>query len=360
MQTKTSVDPIRWENDQLFLLDQRLLPNKEHFERITSLEECHYAIKEMVVRGAPCIGFTAIFGMALWVKKEELSAPAAVRAANYLKSARPTAVNLAFEVDRALEIINSFIKNFQMNEQAKENKLQLFNRLVNFGMETMEISYSNNLSMAKAAENELTSIYGKERRLRIMTHCNTGHLACGKLGTALGVVYHMHSLNRVEKVWVDETRPYLQGSRLTAFELSKQGIDFEIVIDGASSYLMKNKLVDAIFVGADRIVANGDTANKVGTSSLAVVAKHYGVPFYVVAPSSSFDLDLINGEQIDIELRNPDEILKFCDKNIAPLNARALNPSFDVTSSDLIKGIICEKGLIQPNYLTNIRNLLKH
>src|SRR5688572_15296694 len=169
-----------------------------------------------------------------------------------------------------------------------------------------------------------------------MTHCNTGFLACGSLGTALGVISHANSLGKVEHVYADETRPYLQGTRLTAFELSKENIPYSIVVEGAASYLMSHNKVDAIFVGADRIAANGDTANKVGTSTLAIVAKHYNIPFYVVAPVSSFDISIPDGFHIEIEMRAMNEITELRGIKLAPEGAQSVNPSFDVTDHQFI------------------------
>jgi methylthioribose-1-phosphate isomerase len=313
-----------------------------------TIEDCFLAIKDMVVRGAPLIGFTGIWGMALFIKHnpkatfEQFS-----RAADYLKSARPTAVNLAFEIDRCVALARNEI---HMNA--------LYPKLVQHAKSEMNNLYEKNYSMAKYAETELSKIYG-ERPLNVMTICNTGVLACGVLGTALGVIVHLHNQKKIQKVYASETRPYLQGSRLTSFELIKEGIDHQVVVEGAASYLMRNKLVDAIFAGADRIVENGDTANKIGTSSLSIIAKYYGIPFYVVAPISSFDLTLKTGDQIEIELRDESEILKYKEHSIAHPEARALNPSFDVTDHSCITGIICENGVIYPTSPANVRAVLE-
>ena len=195
--------------------------------------------------------------------------------------------------------------------------------------------------------------------MNIMTICNTGRLACGPLGTALGVITHLHQTGRLEKAWVSETRPYLQGIRLTSFELTKEGIKHDIFVEGASSYIMEHEQVDAIFVGADRIVANGDTANKIGTANLSILAKYYDIPFYVVAPSSSFDLNTASGKEIVIEQRDMDEILSCQSNRLAPEGATAYNPSFDITHHENITGIICEKGIIHnPNEETVKRVVL--
>ncbi|MBP9682147.1 MAG: S-methyl-5-thioribose-1-phosphate isomerase [Bacteriovorax sp.] len=340
--------PLKYENEIVKLLDQRLLPTEEIYLTAKTIEDCFDAIKDMVVRGAPLIGFTGIWGLALFLKHNpKITFEQFSRAAEYLKSARPTAVNLAYEIDRCV-----------IMAKAETHMNALYPKLVAHAKNEMNNLYEKNLMMAKLGEVELQKIYG-DRPLNIMTICNTGVLACGVLGTALGVIVHLNNQKKIKSVYASETRPYLQGSRLTSFELIKEGIDHRIVVEGAASYLMKNKMVDAIFAGADRIVENGDTANKIGTSSLSIIAKHYGIPFYIVAPISTFDLNLATGDQIEIELRDQDEILKYKDKYIAHPEARALNPSFDVTDHRCITGIICEKGVIYPTSPANVRAVVE-
>lgn len=344
-----SYNPIIWKDEKLFLLDQRLLPATETFVEVNDLKACALAITDMVVRGAPCIGFTAIYGMALWVKGQNKVTIESCRAAcDEMISARPTAVNLSFEVNRCFEIMKSYIN---------EGKpvAELYKRLVEFGHAQVHESHDKNTKMAQIGVKELTEKIG-DRKWRLMTHCNTGFLACGSLGTALGVISFAHKLGKVEYVLADETRPYMQGTRLTAFELSKENIPYSIVVEGAASYLLSHNKVDAIFVGADRIAANGDTANKVGTSTLAIVAKHYNVPFYVVAPVSSFDTSIPDGKHIEIEMRAMNEITELKGIKLAPEGAQSINPSFDVTDHQHITGIICEKGFINPK---NIGELVK-
>lgn len=337
-----SYRPIIWKDDSLLLLDQRQLPQKEEFITVRSLPECVTAIHDMVVRGAPCIGFTAIYGMALWVKaQEKLTVENCRKACDQMISARPTAVNLSFEVNRCFEMMKASIEK-------NNSKEEIYQKLINFGHEQISDSHKKNTAMANTGVKELISKLGN-RKWNLMTHCNTGFLACGSLGTALGVISHAHSQGHVEHVYADETRPYMQGTRLTAFELSKENIPYSIVVEGAASYLMSNNKIDAIFVGADRIAANGDTANKVGTSTLAIVAKHYKVPFYVVAPISSFDITIPDGTHIEIEMRAMNEITELKGIKLAPVGAISVNPSFDVTDHTFITGIICEKGLIDPS-----------
>lgn len=336
---KRKVKPLEWNGEELILIDQRKLPHEEVFHSYCTVEGVHASIKDMVVRGAPLIGFTALFGMVLAVKNMERATLEEVRkAGEYLKTARPTAVNLAYEVDRAVELVAARIDEISHDELLKD--------LMDFSNEQMELLERNNLAMAKFAFDELKSIYG-DKKLNLMTLCNTGFLACGPMGTALGVIEYAFSQGQVNHVYASETRPYLQGGRLTAYELSVQEIPHSVTVEGAFSYLLKNKLVDAIFIGADRIVKNGDTANKVGSSTLAIVAKHYGVPFYTVAPTSTFDLSLDTGEQIEIELRPEEEVLGAMGERICPQSSRALNPSFDVTDHQHLSGIICENGLIK-------------
>lgn len=344
----SGVNPMKWENEKLYLLDQRVLPHTETWQEIDNLERCHWAINVMVVRGAPCIGFTAIFGMALAIKElGKIDNSKVKEMADYLKSSRPTAVNLQYEVDRCVEIITK-------HESADIAYLEL----VKFGLGELETSHQKNTKMAEIAIEELDNTLNKAK-YRFLTHCNTGYLACGSLGTALGVISHANAKDRCEYAYADETRPYLQGSRLTAFEMAKENIPHSIVVEGAASHLLKNDKVDAIYVGADRIARNGDTANKIGTSTLAIVAKHYNIPFYVVAPTSSFDLELAGGSEIPIELRPVEEIKEYKGIKIAPEESDAWNPSFDITDASLITGIICEKGLIKPPFTENLVRIVE-
>ncbi|WP_206611131.1 S-methyl-5-thioribose-1-phosphate isomerase [Halobacteriovorax sp. HLS] len=337
---KNLIKPLEWRNGVLELLDQRKLPLEEVIVECHNLEDAFNSIKDMVVRGAPLIGYTGIFGMALYAKSENLSIEEISKAADYLNSARPTAVNLGYELGRCVEMAKECYEETGSFSSLEE-------KLVSFGFAQLEQIHKDNLEMAKIAKADLESKFGK-RKYRIMTLCNTGYLACGPMGTALGVISHLASNDQIEHVYASETRPYMQGIRLTSYELKKQNIPHDVVVEGSFSYLMKNKLIDAIFIGADRIVKNGDTANKIGSSTLSIVAKHYGVPFYVVAPTSSFDFDADTGSSIPIEMRDQDEILFCKGMRIAPEGASALNPSFDVTDAAFIEGIICEKGLISP------------
>lgn len=334
------INPLVWNNGILELLDQRKLPLVEEIVKCSNVEEAFFAIRDMVVRGAPLIGYTGIFGMALLAREDSLTIERVEEVAKYLNSSRPTAVNLGYELKRCVEIAKKC-------SEENDSFSKLESLFVNFGHAQLDQIHKDNLAMAKFAKTELEKNLGK-KKFRIMTLCNTGYLACGPMGTALGVISHLAENDQIEHVYASETRPYMQGIRLTSYELKKQNIPHDIVVEGSFSYLMKNKLIDAIFIGADRIVRNGDTANKIGSSTLSIVAKHYGVPFYVVAPTSSFDFDADTGLEIPIEMRDQDEIL-FCKGiRIAPEGTSAFNPSFDVTDSNFIEGIFCENGIIKP------------
>ena len=334
---------IHWENNCLKVIDQRLLPNQEVYKSLKSVDDCFYAIRNMTIRGAPLIGFVGIFGMAFFlrdVSSKTWSIKMIEKVGEYLKSARPTAVNLSFEIENCIKLIKSFdLKTADLNH--------FFKKVLDYALNQIDILENNNLIMAKLGIDELKKLYGK-REYTILTICNTGRLACGTLGTALGVISKLAEQKLVKHVFVCETRPYLQGSRLTAFELLREGISHEVIVEGALSYILSNKNIDAIFVGADRIVKNGDTANKIGTSTLSILAAYYNIPFYVVAPTASFDISLETGNDIDIEIREASEILEICGTSITAKGVRALNPSFDITKAKNISGIFCEKGLIKP------------
>lgn len=340
------VAPLKWNGEYLELLDQRLLPNKQVIVNVTTVKECYDAIKDMVVRGAPLIGFTGIWGAIISCRtSKDFDGDI-----NFLKEARPTAINLIYELDRCLQIYK---------ESISEGIKSVEEKLIYFANEQMKKLGHDNQKMADLALDFLDKNFKKDK-YTFLTICNTGYLACGPMGTALGVISNANSKNRLEKAYATETRPYLQGSRLTAYEMLTENIPFELIVEGAFSYLLSNRKIDAIFAGADRIAANGDTANKVGTSTLAIVAKEYGVPFFIVAPTSSFDVSLESGKEIPIELRPESEITQVLGHQIAPIGVRALNPSFDVTASKHITAIVCENGLITDFSVENVRRVVKN
>ena len=347
-----TISPFFWQDKELHLLDQRFLPREEKMVIARDGEDCYLAIKDMVVRGAPLIGLVGLAGAYLWLKnRPSASLEEFINACSYLGQARPTAVNLTCQLNKCVELA----KEHCLREKSLKN---LGEKIFHFMKEEERKGEKDCREMASLGAREMERIYGK-RPLQLMTLCNTGPLACGvPWGTALGVIFYLHQLNRIKMVYVSETRPYLQGCRLTAYELSKENIEHQVVVEGASSYLMRERMVDGIFVGADRIATNGDTANKIGTSALSIVAQHYQVPFFVVAPTDTFDQETESGDQINIELRSEEEVLSWQNTPIAPQKSKALNPSFDITPAHLITGIICQRGLIRPPYTTTIKEVL--
>jgi methylthioribose-1-phosphate isomerase len=335
----------------LLLVDQRRLPDALVEYPCRSAGEVAYAIREMVVRGAPAIGAVAAIGLALSAEKMRNSKPYARRAtlrggANALISSRPTAVNLRWAVDRV------------MARYAEVGELSEDGAAIAAAMR----------AEADAIVAEATTDHGRlatfglavlpqpqDRPVHVLTHCNTGPLACGQFGTALGVVQAAHHAERPIHVWVDETRPYLQGARLTTWELAQAGVPHALLPDVAAGHLMARGEVDVILVGADRVAANGDTANKVGTYTLAVLAARHGIPFYVCAPTSSVDLATPDGSAIVIEERKANEVLEFQGRRIAPAGTAVRNPAFDVTPAELITGIVTEQGVIRAPYEAGLR-----
>ena len=306
------VEPLRWLGDRLELLDQRQLPGKTVYVTCRTAAEVAQAIRDMVVRGAPAIGCAAAFGIALSGGTSE--------SYDILAKSRPTAVNLFWALERM--------------RKAKDLKAEA------------EAIFAEDL-----AANQAMGKLGAElipQKARVMTHCNAGALATAGYGTALGVI--RSSKHKNITVIANETRPYLQGARLTAYELVQEGIPCTLVTDSMAGYLMSKGEVDVVVVGADRIAANGDVANKIGTYTLAVLAKRHGIPFYVAAPLSTFDPKIPDGSKIPIEERPASEVTGYGGTRWAPEGVSVRNPAFDVTPAELITGIICEKGVVlSPN-----------
>jgi len=318
-----SVEPIRWRDDALELLDQRRLPREAVYVTCRSASEVAAAIRDMVVRGAPAIGVAAAFGMALAVRRgDSLDA-----AANELRSARPTAVNLAWAVDRMLRARGDLAEAQAMFREDVEGN----HRIGRFGAELLG------------------------RSATVLTHCNAGALATAGYGTALGVIRSAVEQGKKIAVFADETRPYLQGARLTAWELQQDGIDVTLITDSMAGHFFQQRKFDAVFVGADRIAANGDTANKIGTYTLAVLANAHQVPFYVAAPISTVDLATPNGAAIPIEERSAREVTEIGGTRIAPEGVAVRHPAFDVTPARLITAIVTDRGVLRPPYEKSLR-----
>ena len=326
-------DAVEWSEDRtgVRIIDQTRLPSEEVFLTLRTPEEVYEAIYHLRVRGAPAIGVAAAFGIYVCMlpftgeKGEFLSEFDRIR--RYLQSSRPTAVNLSY----ALQRMDSCLKG-NIEAGLTEIKRALF-------IEAEAIKQED-MAMCKAiSENGLSLMWSG---VRVLTHCNAGHLAVSRYGTALGPIHLAQQRGLNPKVWVDETRPLLQGARLTAFEMVKSGVDATLICDNMAASVMAKGEVDMIFVGCDRVAANGDTANKIGTMSLGVLAKHVGIPFYVLGPSSTIDINCTTGKDIVIEERPASEVSDF--------GVKVFNPAFDVTPAELITGIITEKGIFKPPY----------
>lgn len=321
-----AVEPIRWTFDKLHLLDQRRLPREVTYVECGNAQEVATAIREMVVRGAPAIGVAAAFGLAL----EATNGGDIASAAALLRSARPTAVNLMWAVDRMLA---AHAAGADLSREAQE----MFDEDV--------------------AANRRIGRYGAELlggRSTVLTHCNAGALATAGYGTALGVVRAAVEAGKTIAVFADETRPYLQGARLTAWELQQDGIDVTLITDNMSGHFFQQGTFDAVIVGADRIAANGDAANKIGTYTVAVLATAHGVPFYVAAPVSTIDPATPDGSAIPIEERSAAEVTEIGGTQVAPAGVKVRHPAFDVTPARLISAIITDQGVLRPPYSDSI------
>lgn len=341
------IKTIEFKEDVLFLIDQRKLPiNYEIFECRT-YEDVYFAIKDMVVRGAPAIGATAAYGAVLAAKefldnsKEDFLSNMD-KALGRLNQSRPTAVNLMWAIDRMRKVI----------EENKDLLLEdIYTRLKDEADRIFKEDIETNKKIGKIGN----QIVGN--KATILTHCNTGALATAGFGTALGVVREAFYSGKDIFVYADETRPRLQGGRLTAWELVQEGIPSKLIADSVAATLIRDGKIDLILVGADRIALNGDTANKIGTFMLSVLAKEYDVPFYVVAPTSTIDFSIESGDEIVIEERDAKEVTHIETIRIAPEGIEVYNPAFDVTPHENIRGIITEKGIIRPPFKENIIKL---
>jgi len=338
------IRPLYWENGAVKLLDQTLLPHEEVWLTLTSWEKVAEAIRTMRVRGAPAIGIAAAYGLVLSVWNAQGDPKDAFeKAARGLAETRPTAVNLFWAIRRMEEV-------FRRHRDAGRDELR-----------QALLAEAQRIHEEDIAANRSIGAFGAKllpQGARVLTICNTGALATGGYGTALGVIRAAWEKGKIEMVYACETRPRLQGARLTAWELLKEKIPFRLIADSAAGWLMAQGGVDAVLVGADRIAASGDTANKIGTYALAVLARRHGIPFYVVAPTSTVDLDLERGEGIPIEERGEEEVLAPFGMRIAPEGARAWNPAFDVTPAELITAIVTERGVIRPPYHETIPQAL--
>ena len=339
---------LAWEDGALVLLDQRALPHAVAYLRYDDYQGVAESIREMVVRGAPAIGVAAAYGMALAALAGPEHSVTALRAALdeaavVLREARPTAVNLAWAVDRVLAAVAhpGLVTPGAIREAALA--------------EAHAIRDENTLMMRQMSLNALPLF---PDGARVIHHCNTGALATGEYGTALGTIRAAHEHGKQVEVLVDETRPRLQGARLTAWELRELGIPHTVIVDGASGHFMRTQGVDLCVVGCDRVAANGDTANKIGTYNLALVAHAHGVPFYVVGPTSTIDLTVPDGDAIPIEERGAREVSHVGDEQLIPTGVEVANPAFDVTPARYITAIVTEQGIAHPPYTESLARLV--
>ncbi|MBW1991135.1 MAG: S-methyl-5-thioribose-1-phosphate isomerase [Deltaproteobacteria bacterium] len=338
---------ICWDDNKVRLLDQRLLPQEEVYLEISDYRDMIEAIRTLTIRGAPAIGVAAAMGAALGALELETEDPEEFRqrfadVCREIAQARPTAVNLFWALQRMQAVAEA---------HAGESVASLKEHLVHEAQVILKEDETINRHLAQHGRPLIKDGY------QVLTHCNTGALATGAYGTALGVLRAAWEAGRRFSVWVDETRPLLQGARLTTWELEKIGIPYTLIPDGAAAALMRQQKVNLVIVGADRIAANGDTANKIGTYSLAVLAKFHGVPFFVAAPLSTFDFALPNGNFIPVEERPAEELIRFRGETVAPAETPVLNLAFDITPKELITGIITERGIAWQPLSSSIKYL---
>ena len=340
---------IAWSDDHIRILDQRLLPGREVYIESRDLETVADAIRRLAVRGAPAIGIAAAMGLAFEARKVQAATAEEFIAAlapvyELLRSTRPTAVNLQWALDRMMA------------------KAHAAGTASVDGLKNILIAEARAIHAEDIENNRAMGRFGQEvvpQSATIMTICNAGALATGGHGTALGVIRTAAGSGKNITVVACETRPLLQGARLTAWELKTYGIPFKLITDGMAAFYMKKHTVDLIITGADRIAANGDSANKIGTYSLAVLAQQHGVPFYIAAPRSTVDMAIAGGDAIPIEERSADEVTGFGTCRTAPEGTDVWNPSFDVTPAGLISGIITDRGLVLPPYDENLRKIFE-
>jgi len=343
------IPTIEWHGDHIRMIDQRKIPAKIQWYICRGYRDIIRGIEKMVVRGAPAIGVAAAMGLALGA--------ASIRARNYetfrrrfkemadqMIEARPTAVNLRWAVERMSGLVAS-----SLERPVHEIKEMLRSESEKILLEDINI----NKSIGRNGQKLIP------KKARVLTHCNAGSLATGGYGTALGVIRAAHAAGKRVEVMADETRPWLQGLRLTAFELMEDGIPVHVIVDNAAGSFMRRKMIDLVITGADRIAANGDVANKIGTYQVAVLAKENRIPFYVAAPVSTIDINVKKGDMIPVEERKPEEITRVGNRVIGPRGVKALNPAFDITPARYVTAIITEKGIIRAPYGSGIKRLFR-
>ncbi|MEL6777561.1 MAG: S-methyl-5-thioribose-1-phosphate isomerase [Cyanobacteria bacterium J06597_16] len=346
---------IEWKNNQLRLLDQRQLPAETTYCDYDDYKAVAQAIKDMVVRGAPAIGVTAAFGLAIAARQSTATTMDGLVkdlqiAGEHLIAARPTAVNLSWAVAHLLKLAVHTAKVSDPSDTAVDSLKQVL-------LTEAQALYQADIETCKRL-----GTYAQElipNPATVIHHCNTGSLAAVDYGTALGIIRVAHEQDKQIHVFLDETRPRLQGASLSAYEMKAYGIPHTVIVDGASGYVMSTRKVDACLVGCDRVAANGDVANKIGTYNLALVARAHNVPFYVACPTSTLDMSLASGTEINIEERADTEITQVKGQQITPDDTSVFNPAFDVTPAEYVSAILTEKGIIYPPYLENLKKLME-
>jgi methylthioribose-1-phosphate isomerase len=342
------VPTVRWDDESVVMIDQRRLPGEEVYLRCRTVPEVAAAIRDMAIRGAPAIGVAAALGLALAVRSSRLEGAALreefARAGEALAATRPTAVNLFWAIARM---------RARFEREAPAGGPALRDALLAEALAIHDEDLAACRRLGDLGAELLPS------GARILTHCNAGALATAGYGTALGVIRSAARAGKVRNVFADETRPYLQGARLTAWELSRDGIPTTLIADNMAGHLMSRAEVDAVIVGADRIAANGDVANKIGTYTLAVLARENGLPFYVAAPVSTIDLATPSGDRIPIEERPAEEVTHHGGRKMAPEGIAVRNPAFDVTPFRYVTAIVCERGVARPPYAESLRGLVE-
>lgn len=349
-----SLQAIKYDKGQLEILDQLLLPLESKYVSVQGVEDGWQAINKMQVRGAPAIAIVGCLSLAVELQREIFSSKKVLRQEvegklNYLVSARPTAVNMKLAAEELIALVNSLVADDSIGpEEMKEKFIDTIE-----GMLLKDIEDNNRIGKA-GSKAILALAQGEDSMVRILTHCNTGSLATAGYGTALGIIRSLQSRNKLEHVYCTETRPYNQGARLTAYELVHEKMPATLICDSMVAALLRARHITAVVVGADRVVRNGDTANKIGTYQIAVLSKHHGIPFYVAAPLSSIDMSIPSGDHIVIEERPESEMTYLGKTRIAAPGISCWNPAFDVTPAALITAIVTEKGVVAPNSLATL------
>lgn len=348
-ENKMMIQPIEWKNGEVRFLDQKKLPEEEHYCQTGNLADLEEAILKLKIRGAPLLGIAAAYGVLLGVRDFQ-TAPSEVFLKKFnetcarLARTRPTAKNLFWALERMKEVV-------RLN--SKDDVPTLFEKLVREALAVHEEDRQMCDAIGK---------FGAElipESAVILTHCNTGALATGGIGTAQGIITTAHAQGKTISVFADETRPLLQGARLTAWELQRAGINVTLITDSTAAWTIRTKKVHCIITGADRIAANGDSANKIGTYNLAVLAKEHSIPFYIAAPVSTIDTTLTTGEEIVIEERGSEEVAEGFGRRTAPKDIKVFSPAFDVTPHELITALVTDKGILRPPFFQSIQSVMR-